>query len=61
MVVAITVEIVLNPRGLGSAMIQAQQKLQVENLYALILWTGLVGMLFNLMVLQIERWLAPRT
>jgi NitT/TauT family transport system permease protein len=58
LVVAITVEIVLNPRGLGFEMITAQQKLQVDNLYALILWTGAVGVLFNLLVVQLERrWL----
>jgi ABC-type nitrate/sulfonate/bicarbonate transport system permease component len=55
LVVAITVEIVLNPRGLGFEMIVAQQKLQVDLLYALILWTGLIGVSFNLLVLNLER------
>lgn len=61
LVVAITVEIVLNPRGLGFEMIIAQQKLQVDILYALILWTGFVGMAFNILVLQVERHFLPRT
>jgi ABC-type nitrate/sulfonate/bicarbonate transport system permease component len=61
LVVAITVEIVLNPRGLGFGMIVAQQKLQVDLLYALILWTGFVGLLFNSMVVWIERRFLPRT
>jgi ABC-type nitrate/sulfonate/bicarbonate transport system permease component len=60
MVLAITVEIILNPRGLGYAMTVAQQRLQADILYALILWTGLVGMLFNLFVVQIERRWLPR-
>ena len=61
LVVAITVEIVLNPRGLGFEMIIAQQKLQVDVLYALIMWTGFVGVLFNTLVLQVERQFLPRT
>jgi NitT/TauT family transport system permease protein len=60
LVVAITVEIVLNPRGLGYEMIVAQQKLQVDILFALILWTGCVGVLFNLFVAQVERRWLPR-
>jgi NitT/TauT family transport system permease protein len=60
LVVAITVEIVLNPRGLGYEMIVAQQKLQVDILFALILWTGCVGVLFNLLVAQVERRWLPR-
>ena len=61
LVAAITVEIVLNPRGLGFAMIVAQQKLQVDILYALIVWTGFVGLVFNFLVLQFERRFLPRT
>jgi ABC-type nitrate/sulfonate/bicarbonate transport system permease component len=60
LVVTITVEIVVNPRGLGFEMIVAQQKLQVDILYALILWTGVVGMLLNILVLGLERRFLPR-
>jgi NitT/TauT family transport system permease protein len=60
LVVAITVEIVLNPRGLGYEMIVAQQKLQVDILFALIVWTGCVGVLFNLLVAYAERRWLPR-
>jgi ABC-type nitrate/sulfonate/bicarbonate transport system permease component len=60
LVVAITVEIVLNPRGLGYEMIVAQQKLQVDILFALILWTGCVGVLFNFLVANVERRWLPR-
>jgi ABC-type nitrate/sulfonate/bicarbonate transport system permease component len=38
----------------------AQQKLQVDILFALILWTGCVGVLFNLLVAQVERRWLPR-
>ncbi len=61
LVVAITVEIVLNPRGLGFGIIVAQQKLQADIMYALILWTGIVGLLFNSLVLWIERRSLPST
>lgn len=43
LVVAVTVEIVINPRGLGYGMMSAQQALQFDRMYALLLWTGLVG------------------
>jgi ABC-type nitrate/sulfonate/bicarbonate transport system permease component len=47
LVVAVTVEIVLNPRGLGHAMIGAQQALRSDLMYAQLLWLGAVGWLFN--------------
>jgi len=43
LVVAVTVEIVLNPRGLGYSMITAQQSLQPERMYAQLLWLGFLG------------------
>lgn len=43
LVVAVTVEIVLNPRGLGSTMMAAQQALRSDIMYAQLLWLGLVG------------------
>lgn len=47
LVVAVTVEIVLNPRGLGYSMIFAQQALRSDLMYAQLLWLGLVGWLLN--------------
>ena len=47
---AIATEIVLNPRGLGFAMTTAQRNQHADILYALILWTGMVGLLFNFLV-----------
>ncbi len=47
LVVAVTVEIVLNPRGLGHSMIAAQQALRSDLMYAQLLWLGAVGWLLN--------------
>jgi NitT/TauT family transport system permease protein len=47
LVVAVTVEIVLNPRGLGYSMIGAQQALRSDLMYAELLWLGVVGWLLN--------------
>jgi len=43
LVVAVTVEIVLNPRGLGYSMILAQQALRTDLMYAELLWLGALG------------------
>lgn len=47
LVVAVTVEIVLNPRGLGHTMMAAQQALRSDIMYAQLLWLGLVGWSMN--------------
>jgi NitT/TauT family transport system permease protein len=47
LVVAVTVEIVLNPRGLGHTMMAAQQALRPDIMYAQLLWLGLVGWSMN--------------
>ena len=54
-VVTVTVEIAANPRGLGYAMITAQQSLRVETMYAYLFWIGLVGWLINLGMTRTER------
>lgn len=43
LIVAVTVEIIMNPRGLGYGMIIAQQSLQPALMYAQLLWLGLLG------------------
>jgi NitT/TauT family transport system permease protein len=53
LVVAVTVEIVLNPRGLGYSMIGAQQALRSDIMYAELLWLGTVGWLLNYVVRKI--------
>ena len=47
LVVAVTVEIVLNPRGLGYSMMMAQQTLKPELMYAQLLWLGAIGWALN--------------
>ena len=55
LVVAVTVEIVLNPRGLGYGMIIAQQTLHPDLMYAELVWLGLLGWALNV---ALERTLA---
>ncbi|WP_421954391.1 ABC transporter permease [Polaromonas sp.] len=43
LIVAVTVEIVINPRGLGFAMMSSQQALRFDEMYAQLLWIGLIG------------------
>lgn len=43
LVVAVTVEIIVNPRGLGYSLILAQQSLRVDLMYAQLLWLCIVG------------------
>jgi NitT/TauT family transport system permease protein len=58
LVVAVTVEIVVNPRGLGYSMVTAQQSLRSDLMYAGLLWIGAVGWLLNFLLIQIDRtWL----
>ena len=47
LVVAVTVEIVLNPRGLGYSLVLAQQSLRVDVMYAQLLWLCLIGYVLN--------------
>lgn len=43
LIVAVTVEIVINPRGLGFAMMSSQQALRFDQMYAQLLWIGVIG------------------
>jgi NitT/TauT family transport system permease protein len=47
LVVAVTVEIIVNPRGLGYSLILAQQSLRVDLMYAQLLWLCVVGYAIN--------------
>lgn len=59
LIVAVTVEIVVNPNGLGYAMIYAQQMFQVDLVYAYLIWTCLIGWALNWLTGQVDRrWLA---
>ncbi|HZD91638.1 MAG TPA: ABC transporter permease subunit [Pseudolabrys sp.] len=50
LVVAVTVEIVLNPRGLGYHLILAQQSMQVALMYAQLFWLCVIGLLLNILL-----------
>jgi NitT/TauT family transport system permease protein len=57
LVVAVTVEIVLNPRGLGYTMMVAQQQLKSDVMYAQLLWLGLLGWGLNVLLERaVSRW-----
>ena len=60
MVVAVTVEIAANPRGLGYGMILAQQNLRPELMFALLLWVGILGWAINAGLLALQRSLFGR-
>jgi ABC-type nitrate/sulfonate/bicarbonate transport system permease component len=53
LVVAVTVEIVLNPRGLGYSLMLAQQSLRVDIMYAQLLWLCMIGYVLNALLRNI--------
>ena len=55
LVVAVTVEIVLNPRGLGYNLILAEQSLQIGLMWAQLVWLCLLGYVLNLALSHIGR------
>lgn len=55
LVVAVTVEIAANPQGLGYGMISAQQALMPEQMFALLVWTGLIGWAASAGLAALER------
>ena len=59
LVVAVTVEIVLNPRGLGYHLILAEQSLQVGLMWAQLVWLCLLGYSLNLVLARAGRGLGP--
>ncbi|MBL0423358.1 ABC transporter permease subunit [Ramlibacter sp. AW1] len=56
LVVAVTVEIVLNPRGLGHAMMSSQQALRFDQMYAQLVWIGLMGWAVGAVAQRVLRW-----
>ncbi len=62
LIVAVTVEIVLNPRGLGHGMMGAQQSLRPDLMYAQLLWLAFIGWVLNRLTLSLAaRWAGGRT
>jgi NitT/TauT family transport system permease protein len=59
LIVSVTVEVAANPRGLGYAMIIAQQSLQPDVTFAFLFAVGIVGWLFNYSLLAAQHLLFP--
>lgn len=55
LIVAITVEIVANPMGLGSRLLKAAQSLRPADMFATLFWIGLVGWVANYLLVGVER------
>lgn len=55
LVVAVTVEITINPQGLGYGMMTAQQALRPDAMIGYLFWIGLVGFAWNEALLFIQR------
>ena len=54
LVVAVTVEIAVNPRGLGYALVLAQQSLKPDLMFAQIVWLALIGFVLNALLRTVE-------
>ena len=59
LVVAVTVEIVLNPRGLGYRLILAEQSLEIGLMWAQLVWLCLLGYVLNLLLSRLGRGSTP--
>jgi len=60
LIVAVTVEIAVNPLGLGAAIMTAQQALRPALMLALLVWIGLVGFVLNAGLVALQRRLFGR-
>lgn len=60
LIVAVTVEIAVNPLGLGYGMTMAQQTLRPAEMLAYLVWIGVIGWSLNLVLLAAQRRLFGR-
>jgi ABC-type nitrate/sulfonate/bicarbonate transport system permease component len=60
LIVAVTVEIAINPIGLGASIMTAQQALRPDLMLAYLLWIGIVGYLLNTGLVVAQRHLFGR-
>ena len=60
LVISITIEIAVNPQGLGYAIMTAQQALRPDLMLAYFVWIGLVGLCLNAGLLLAQRTLFGR-
>lgn len=55
LIIAVTVEIIANPQGLGSAIMQAREAANPGLMLAALAWIGVLGFLLNALMQLIER------
>jgi len=60
LVVAVTVEIVANPHGMGYAIMIAQQSMAPDLMLAWLFWIGVVGYVINEFALLLQNWVLLR-
>jgi NitT/TauT family transport system permease protein len=60
LIVAVTVEIAINPIGLGAGIMLAQQALRPELMLAYLVWIGLIGYGLNVLLILAQRRLFGR-
>ena len=60
LIVAVTVEIAINPIGLGASIMTAQQALRPDLMLAYLFWIGLIGYLLNVGLMVAQRHLFGR-
>jgi NitT/TauT family transport system permease protein len=60
LIVAVTVEITINPIGLGAGIMMAQQALRPDLMLAYLLWIGVIGFALNTGLLAAQRHLFGR-
>lgn len=57
LVLAVTVEITINPIGLGSSIMTARMSLNPSHMLAYLVWIGVIGLAFNAALLALQyRW-----
>lgn len=61
LIVAVTVEIAVNPQGLGAALMTAGQALRPDLTLAFLIWVGVVGFALNQVLLFAQARLFPRS
>ena len=60
LIVAVTVEIAINPLGLGAGIMQAQQALRADLMLAYLVWIGIIGYGLNIALVVVQRHLFGR-
>ena len=60
LIVAVTVEIAINPLGLGAGIMLAQQALRPDLMLAYLVWIGIIGYALNILLIVAQRRLFGR-